>query len=127
MEQKEPENHSSVKEQSELEKYKKNLHSNIICYQIWLEKNKFYYNNICFIDLVVAYKKLTLEKNALEETLKASSNYDKDDVSETDTSEVYKIIMHFISLAFEFLNKLLHPFLNIFLILQSNLNFIIDI
>lgn len=45
---------------------------------------------ICFplLDLVVAYKKLTLEKNALEETLKASSNYDKDDVSETDTSEV---------------------------------------
>jgi len=38
--------------------------------------------------LVVAYKKLTLEKNALEETLKISSNFDKDDVSETDTSEV---------------------------------------
>lgn len=45
---------------------------------------------MCFfsVDLVVAYKKLTLEKNALEETLKASSNYDKDDASETDTSEV---------------------------------------
>jgi len=42
-----------------------------------------------FLDLVVAYKKLTIEKNILEETLKASSNYDKDDVSETDNSEVH--------------------------------------
>jgi len=41
-----------------------------------------------FLDLVVAYKKLTLEKKALEDTLKASSNYDKEDASETDTSEV---------------------------------------
>lgn len=41
-----------------------------------------------FLDLVVAYKKLSIEKNILEETLKASSNYDKDDVSETDNSEV---------------------------------------
>lgn len=40
------------------------------------------------LDLVVAYKKLTLEKKALEDTLKASSNYDKEDASETDTSEV---------------------------------------
>lgn len=45
------------------------------------------------VDLVVAYKKLTLEKNALEETLKASSNYDKDDVSETDASEVHKLLI----------------------------------
>lgn len=43
---------------------------------------------VFFLDLVVAYKKLTLEKNVLEETLKASSNYDKDDLSETDVSEV---------------------------------------
>ncbi|XP_060838329.1 GRIP and coiled-coil domain-containing protein 1 isoform X1 [Rhopalosiphum padi] len=65
MEQKENNSQSSIKEQSELEKYKKNLHN-----------------------LVVAYKKLTLEKKALEDTLKASSNYDREDASETDTSEV---------------------------------------
>ncbi|KAL5232968.1 hypothetical protein ACI65C_000378 [Semiaphis heraclei] len=65
MEQKENKSQSSTNEQSELEKYKKNLHN-----------------------LVVAYKKLTLEKKALEDTLKASSNYDKEDASETDTSEV---------------------------------------
>ncbi|XP_050428694.1 GRIP and coiled-coil domain-containing protein 1 isoform X1 [Adelges cooleyi] len=56
---------SSTNEQSELEKYKKNLHN-----------------------LVVAYKKLTLEKNALEETLKTSAKFDRDDASETDTSEI---------------------------------------
>lgn len=51
--------------------------------------------NLCFfiLDLVVAYKKLTLEKNALEETLKVSSNYEKDDASETDTSEVPKLLI----------------------------------
>ncbi|CAH1715855.1 GRIP and coiled-coil domain-containing protein 1 isoform X1 [Aphis gossypii] len=67
MEQKENTEHSqsSIKEQSELEKYKKNLHN-----------------------LVVAYKKLTLEKKALEDTLRVSSNYDREDASETDTSEV---------------------------------------
>ncbi|KAF0767559.1 GRIP and coiled-coil domain-containing protein 1 isoform X1 [Aphis craccivora] len=67
MEQKESTEHnqSSIKEQSELEKYKKNLHN-----------------------LVVAYKKLTLEKKALEDTLRVSSNYDREDASETDTSEV---------------------------------------
>jgi len=65
MEQKEKNSQSSIKEQSELEKYKKNLHN-----------------------LVVAYKKLTLEKKALEDTLKASTNYDREDASETDTSEV---------------------------------------
>ncbi|XP_025208824.1 GRIP and coiled-coil domain-containing protein 1 [Melanaphis sacchari] len=65
MEQKENNSQSSIKEQSELEKYKKNLHN-----------------------LVVAYKKLTLEKKTLEDTLKASSNYDREDASETDTSEV---------------------------------------
>lgn len=45
------------------------------------------YIGIIFLDLVVAYKKLTLEKNALEETLKTSLNYEKDDLSET-ASEV---------------------------------------
>jgi len=54
----------------------------------------FFSCNDIFLDLVVAYKKLTLEKNALEETLKASSNYDKDDdVSETDISEVQKYLL----------------------------------
>ncbi|KAL4148370.1 hypothetical protein QTP88_002632 [Uroleucon formosanum] len=65
MDQKENNSQSLINEQSELEKYKKNLHN-----------------------LVVAYKKLTLEKKALEDTLKASSNFDKEDASETDTSEV---------------------------------------
>jgi len=46
-----------------------------------------------FLDLVVAYKKLTLEKKALEDTLKASSNYDREDASETDTSEVKKLLI----------------------------------
>lgn len=46
-----------------------------------------------FLDLVVAYKKLTLEKKALEDTLKASSNYDKEDASETDTSEVQQLLI----------------------------------
>ncbi|VVC27945.1 Hypothetical protein CINCED_3A025383 [Cinara cedri] len=63
MEEKETDSQSSrtvSPEQTELEKYKKNLHN-----------------------LVVAYKKLTLEKNALEETLRTSLNYEKDDFSET--------------------------------------------
>ncbi|XP_050534331.1 GRIP and coiled-coil domain-containing protein 1 [Daktulosphaira vitifoliae] len=55
-----------INEESELEKYKKNLHN-----------------------LVVAYKKLTLEKNALEATLKTSVRLDiQDDTSETDVSEI---------------------------------------
>lgn len=94
----------TTKEQSELEKYKKNMHSNnflILCtfYTIIY----FNINVLCFLftlDLVVAYKKLTLEKNALEETLKASSNYDKDDVSETDTSEVQKCLIEFVYITF---------------------------
>lgn len=53
-----------------------------------------------FLDLVVAYKKLTLEKNVLEETLKASSNYDKDDLSETDVSEVQTLIFIVLFLIF---------------------------
>lgn len=88
MEQTESDNQLSSKEQSELEKYKKNLHSNYLKYIFTCFFIKYFDINKKFLDLVVAYKKLTLEKNALEETLKASSNYDKDDVSETDTSEV---------------------------------------
>lgn len=50
---------------------------------------------IIFIDLVVAYKKLTLEKNALEETLKTSLNYEKDDLSETasEVRDVNRLIL----------------------------------
>lgn len=55
------------------------------------------------LDLVVAYKKLTLEKNALEDTLKASSSYDKDDVSETDASEVHKLFIFFPDHCFSFI------------------------
>lgn len=55
---------------------------------ILLDKNVN--NGIIFLDLVVAYKKLTLEKNTLEETLKTSLNYEKDDLSET-ASEVQKL------------------------------------
>lgn len=94
MEQNEVGSQSSIKEQSELEKYKKNLHSNdcYLLYRITTILWIFLYlpitNKLLFLDLVVAYKKLTIEKNALEETLKASTNNDKDDVSETDTSEV---------------------------------------
>jgi len=43
--------------------------------------------------LVVAYKKLTLEKKALEDTLRVSSNYDREDASETDTSEVKQLLI----------------------------------
>lgn len=85
MEQLETDNELSTKEKNELEKYKKNLHSNIyIFYTIYIHVLILIY----LLDLVVAYKKLTLEKNILEETLKASSSYEKDDVSETDNSEV---------------------------------------
>lgn len=55
--------------------------------------------------MVVAYKKLTLEKNALEDTLKASSNYDKDDVSETDASEVQKLLIPIMCHHFSFFFK----------------------
>jgi len=96
MEQSETDSQLSMKEKNELEKYKKNLHSNIFLYDLL----NTYVLILYFLDLVVAYKKLTLEKNALEETLKASSNYDKDDISETDNSEVQQFILHYSLLHF---------------------------
>jgi len=90
MDQKENNSQSSINEQSELEKYKKNLHSKDfqIFFTFLCGTNILIYLCTFLLDLVVAYKKLTLEKKALEDTLKASSNYDKEDASETDTSEV---------------------------------------
>lgn len=80
----------------------------------------FYYQCVCFIDLVVAYKKLKLEKNVLEETLKASSGYEKDDISETDASEVQK---YFILLTFSVLTPIPYFMFIFLLILKLKLFF----
>lgn len=68
--------------------------------------------------MVVAYKKLTLEKNALEETLKTSLNYEKDDLSET-ASEVQKFNSYLIIFVFGTINYKFFNFNCLLLLLRQ--------